>query len=134
MNRKTVYPLVKNCKNKTKLARCVCYAYTYLMKSTNMQIKKMERPGRNLIAVTVVTLGVYSFFPFFFFISCFLLFVYLFLLPSSLFKHWRIISLQYCVGFCHRSTWISHRYTYVPCLLNLPSTSHHILPWYHSFV
>ena len=66
MNRKTVYPLVKNCKNKTKLARYVCYAYCYLMKSTNMQIKKMERPGRNLIAVTVVTLGVYSFFPVFF--------------------------------------------------------------------
>ena len=27
--------------------------------------------------------------------------------------NWRIITLQYCVGFCHVSTWISHRYTYV---------------------
>ena len=31
----------------------------------------------------------------------------------------RIIALQYCVGFCHTSTWISHRYTYV----SLPWTS-----------
>ena len=35
----------------------------------------------------------------------------------------RVIALQYCVGFCHTSTWISHRYTYVPSLLNLPPTS-----------
>ena len=32
--------------------------------------------------------------------------------------NWRIVALQYCVGFCHTSTWISHRYTYVPSLLN----------------
>ena len=38
--------------------------------------------------------------------------------------NWRIISLQYSVGFCHTSTWISHRYTYVPFLLNLPPTSY----------
>ena len=31
-----------------------------------------------------------------------------------------IFALHYCVGFCHSSTWISHRYTYVPSLLNLP--------------
>ena len=28
--------------------------------------------------------------------------------------NWRIISSQYCVGFCHTSTWISHRYTSIP--------------------
>ena len=42
--------------------------------------------------------------------------------------YWKIIALQYCVGFCHISTWISYRYTYVPSLLNpLPSASsfHH---------
>ena len=38
--------------------------------------------------------------------------------------NWRIIALQYCVGFCHTAAWISHRYTYVPSLLNLPPTSH----------
>ena len=42
--------------------------------------------------------------------------------------NWRIIALQYCVGFCHTSAWISLRHTYVPSLLNLPSTSHPILP------
>ena len=41
---------------------------------------------------------------------------------------WRIIALQYCVGFCHTATWISHRYTYAPFLLNLPPTSHPIPP------
>ena len=34
----------------------------------------------------------------------------------------RTTALQYCVGLCHSSTRISHRYTYVPSLLNpLPS-------------
>ena len=41
--------------------------------------------------------------------------------------NWRIMALQYSVGFCHTSTWISHSYTYVPSLLNLilPSTPGH---------
>ena len=34
--------------------------------------------------------------------------------------NWRMITLHCCVGFCHTPTWISHRYTYVPSLLNLP--------------
>ena len=41
--------------------------------------------------------------------------------------NWRIIALQYCVDFIHTSTWISHRYIYVPSLLNLlphPTPSH----------
>ena len=40
--------------------------------------------------------------------------------------NWRVIALQYCVGFCHTSTWINHGYTGVPSLLNLlPSTTSH---------
>ena len=31
---------------------------------------------------------------------------------------WKIIALHSCVGFCHPSTWVSHRDTYVPALLN----------------
>ena len=27
---------------------------------------------------------------------------------------WRLITLQYCSGFCHTSTWISHEYTCMP--------------------
>ena len=42
--------------------------------------------------------------------------------------NWRIIALQYYVGFCHISTWISHRCMYVPSILNLSPTSHHIPP------
>ena len=33
-----------------------------------------------------------------------------------------IVALQYCIGFCHTSTLLSHGYTYVPSLLNLPPT------------
>ena len=41
------------------------------------------------------------------------------------FLNWRIITLQYCAGFCHISTWISHRHMHVPSLLNLcPTPSH----------
>ena len=36
---------------------------------------------------------------------------------------WRLIALQYCVGFFHISTWITHRYACVPSLLNFLSTS-----------
>ena len=38
----------------------------------------------------------------------------------ALFFNWRIIALQNHVGFCQTSTWISHRYIYIPSLLNLP--------------
>ena len=32
-------------------------------------------------------------------------------------------ALQFCVAFCHTPAWVSHRYIYVPSLLNLPPTS-----------
>ena len=34
--------------------------------------------------------------------------------------NWRV---HCCVGLCHTSAWIRHRYTHVPSLLNLPPTS-----------
>ena len=37
----------------------------------------------------------------------------------------RINALQYCVGFCQTSAWISHRSTYALSLLNVPHTSLH---------
>ena len=37
--------------------------------------------------------------------------------------NWKITALQYFFGFCHKSARISHRYTYVPSLLNLPPLS-----------
>ena len=38
----------------------------------------------------------------------------------------RIIDLQCCVGFCHTMMWISHKYTYVSSLLNLPPRTYPI--------
>ena len=44
--------------------------------------------------------------------------------PSlSFFKlifNWRMIALQGRVSFCHTIMWISHKYTYIPSVLNLP--------------
>ena len=33
---------------------------------------------------------------------------------SFIFISWRLITLQYCSGFCHILTWISHGFTYIP--------------------
>ena len=37
-----------------------------------------------------------------------------FLKYKFIYFNWRLITLQYCSGFCHTLTWISHRYTRVP--------------------
>ena len=37
--------------------------------------------------------------------------------------NWRLIILQYCSGFCHTSTWISHGHTSVPHPETVPPTS-----------
>ena len=51
----------------------------------------------------------YLFFP------CNYCFIYLFIyLFSFIFISWRLIPLQYCSGFCHTLTWISHGFTCVP--------------------
>ena len=47
--------------------------------------------------------------------------------------NWRIIAFQYCDGFCHTSTWIAHRYTCIPSILNpppvfLPTLSFWVVP------
>ena len=44
--------------------------------------------------------------------------------------NWRIIALKYCVGFCHTTTWISHKYTCVLSLFSL-SPPHPSPPGYH---
>ena len=50
-------------------------------------------------------------------------------LKNYLFFNWRINALQNFAVFCHTSTWISHRYTYVLSLLNLPPISLPIPPF-----
>ena len=64
-------------------------------------------------------------FFFFFFFDRVLLFLGIIIL---FFFNWRIIALQYWVFFCHTSTWIRHRYTYVSSLLNHPFISLPIPP------
>ena len=47
-------------------------------------------------------------------------FIFLFI---YLFFNWRLITLQYCLDFCHTSTCIDYQYTYVPSLPP-PTPSH----------
>ena len=79
----------------------VIYIYIYIM--------------NNFILINLISDGkwAYFFFTYYYFSNVFIF-------------NWRIIALQYCVGFCQTSTWISHRYTYVPSLLNPPPTSYPI--------
>ena len=37
-----------------------------------------------------------------------------FFIFSFIFISWRLITLQYCSGFCHTLTWISHGFTCIP--------------------
>ena len=45
-----------------------------------------------------------------------------------IFISWRLITLQYCSGFCHTLTWISYGFTCVPHPNPLPATSLPIPP------
>ena len=57
------------------------------------------------------------------FLFCFFLFVFFFTVFLNLFFYWRIIALENFFVFCQTSTWISHRYTYIPSLFKLPPIS-----------
>ena len=43
----------------------------------------------------------------------------------KIYFNWRLITLQYCGGFCHTFTWISHGYTCVPH----PDSPSHLPPY-----
>ena len=59
--------------------------------------------GLSLYCFTRVNLYLYSGFE-----SIFFIFI------SFIFISWRLITLQYCSGFCHTLTWISHGFTCIP--------------------
>ena len=52
----------------------------------------------------------------------------IFFFKSVFIFNWRIIALQYCVGFCHTLTRTNGRDTYISTLVNLPPTSRPIPP------
>ena len=64
---------------------------------------------------------------FFFFLVFFIFYLFIYFLIG-----WRLITLQYCSGFCHTLTWISHGFK---CILNpvppptsLPTPSLRVFP------
>ena len=58
---------------------------------------------------------------------CHFICVYIYMFYLFIFNG-RIKALQYYIGFCHTFTRICHNNTYNPSFLNLPPTSHPILP------
>ena len=50
----------------------------------------------------------------FLFCCCLFLHPFYFIIFSFIFISWRLITLQYCSGFCHSLTWISHGFTCAP--------------------
>ena len=48
-----------------------------------------------------------------------MLFIYIY---THNYFNWRLITLQYCGGFCHTLTWISHGCTCVPVLKSPPTS------------
>ena len=52
-------------------------------------------------------------------------FLFLFI-PFRLIFNWRIIALQYCVGFCHIPKWISHQFSSVQSLSRVRLL---VFPW-----
>ena len=48
-----------------------------------------------------------------------------FFFPPFIFISWRLVILQYCSGFCHTLTWISHGFTCVPHPDLLPPSPPH---------
>ena len=69
---------------------------------------------------------------FFFFFSLFLSLYFFRALCFLFIFNWRIVILQCCFGFCHMSTWISHRHTYVSSLWDLPLTPSPCFRWSQS--
>ena len=51
-----------------------------------------------------------------------------FYLSKKIFFYYKMFALQYCAGFCHLSTWISYRHTYVPPHVNVFNSSHLLAP------
>ena len=49
--------------------------------------------------------------------------LYLLIFFKLIYFNWRLITLQYCSGFCHTLTWISHGYTCVPHPETPPTSS-----------
>ena len=101
----------------------------FLPKSKHLLISWLQPPSVVILApkkiksVTVSTVSpsiwheVMDWMPWSSFFECWVLshflFIYLFIFPF-IFISWRLITLQYCSGFCHTLTWISHEFTCVP--------------------
>ena len=57
--------------------------------------------------------------------------IYLFFKYKFIYFNWRLITLQYCIGFANTSTWIRHRCTHVPRPEPPSHRPPHIIPLGH---
>ena len=81
---------------------CLMYQYPIWMCSVNILVFQKC----NKYFYINATVG-----NFFFFLGLHLCFYFFF---PFIFISWRLITLQYCSGFCHTLTWISHGFTCIP--------------------
>ena len=85
--------------------------------SNNPCIKNIRKKYRNFQKAKLESSGHQQHFLFFFNLvhCCRLLFFFCsFFFFSFIYISWRLITLQYCSGFCHTLTWISHGLTCAP--------------------
>ena len=62
----------------------------------------------------ILSISVFSFSIFFLLGKTTMTQILFYLLNELIYFNWRLITLQYCSGFCHSLTWISHGFTCVP--------------------
>ena len=78
-----------------------CYIYVHVKIMHNMVLQRFK------FLVVIVTFCYYSWTSCDLFSPCWFFFPFMFI-------SWRLITLQYCSGFRHTLTWISHGFTCVP--------------------
>ena len=65
-------------------------------------------------SLTIVSERFLLFIYFFMYVQSLYFYFFSILFFSFIFISWRLITLQYCSGFCHTLIWISHGFTCVP--------------------
>ena len=75
--------------------------------SFNLEIKQQGTCSFIAVCWFLHLLDLFYFFSVMFYFSIWIFFPFVFI-------SWRLMTLQYCSGFCHTLTWISHGFTCVP--------------------
>ena len=95
--------------------RLLYYSWNFSLKLFQTKKTKLNQGLQNLLTIVYSSKNIC--FYWFIILFCFVLLQQSFLFFNFfpfIFISWRPITLQYCSGFCHTLTWISHGFTCVP--------------------